>query len=55
MAAPGPDAFVRIAALAGLTPGQMPTSFARINTVLDALPDQLVEALLVEYLNSIYA
>ena len=38
-----------------MTPGQMPTSFARINTVLDALPDQVVDMLLVEYLNSIYA
>lgn len=55
MAAPGPDSFARIAALAGLTPGQMPTGFAQINRVLDALPDPIVEALLVEYLNSIYA
>lgn len=52
---PGPESFGQIAALAGLTPGQMPSSFARINTVLDALPDQLVDMLLVEYLNSIYA
>lgn len=55
MARPGPDSFAQIAALAGLTPGQMPTGFARINTVLDALPDQLVDMLLIEYLNSIYA
>ena len=55
MAAPGPESFAQIAALAGLTPGQMPSGFARINSVLDALPDPLVEALLVEYLNSIYA
>lgn len=53
--APGPEAFAQIAALAGLTPGAMPTDFARINTVLDALPDPLVDMLLVEYLNSIYA
>jgi sphinganine-1-phosphate aldolase len=52
-----PDAgtFARIAALAGLQPGQMPDGFARINTVLDALPRPAVEALLVEYLNSLYA
>lgn len=51
-----PDAgtFSRIAALAGLQPGQMPDGFARINTVLDALPRSVVEALLVEYLNSLY-
>lgn len=55
MAAPGPDTFAQIAGLAGLAPGQMPDSFTRINTVLDALPDPVVDALLVEYLNSIYA
>jgi glutamate/tyrosine decarboxylase-like PLP-dependent enzyme len=55
MRAPGPDTFAHLAGLAGMTPGQMPTSFARINTVLDALPNQVVNMLLVEYLNSIYA
>jgi glutamate/tyrosine decarboxylase-like PLP-dependent enzyme len=54
MASPGPETFGRIAALAGMAPGQMPTSFARINTVLDMLPDPLVDLLLVEYLNSLY-
>jgi sphinganine-1-phosphate aldolase len=54
MASPGPETFGQIAALAGMIPGEMPTSFARINTVLDALPDELVDVLLVEYLNSIY-
>jgi sphinganine-1-phosphate aldolase len=52
---PGPESFARIAALAGLQPGQMPDGFARINTVMDAMPRQVVEALLVEYLNSLYA
>lgn len=51
---PGPETFARIAALAGLRPGQMPDDFSRINTVMDALPRQAVEALLVEYLNSLY-
>lgn len=55
MAAPGPDSFAQIAALAGITPGSMPSSFAQINTVLNALPDPIVEQLLIEYLNSIYA
>jgi sphinganine-1-phosphate aldolase len=55
VAAPGPETFVQIAALAGMAPGEMPSSFARINTVLDALPDPIVDLLLVEYLNSIYA
>lgn len=52
--APGPETFAQVTALAGLTPGEIPGSFARINTVLDALPDALVEMLLVEYLNGIY-
>jgi glutamate/tyrosine decarboxylase-like PLP-dependent enzyme len=51
---PGPAAFAQIAALAGLTPGSLPDGYARINTVLDALPDQLVDALLIEYLNELY-
>lgn len=54
LAEPGPAAFARIAALAGLTPGEMPAGFARINTVLDMLPDPLVDLLLVEYMNSLY-
>lgn len=55
MSNPGPDAFAQLAALAGMTPGEMPRGFARINTVLDALPRPLVDALLIEYLNSLYA
>jgi sphinganine-1-phosphate aldolase len=55
MSDPGPDTFAQIAALAGMAPGSMPTSFARINTVLDLLPDPVVDMLLVEYLNSIYS
>ncbi|MCI0519449.1 MAG: aminotransferase class V-fold PLP-dependent enzyme [Chloroflexi bacterium] len=55
MSNPGPEAFAQLAALAGMIPGQMPESFARINTVLDALPRPLVDALLTEYLNTLYA
>lgn len=54
MQQPGPETFAQIAALAGMTPGAMPTSYARINAVLDLLPDAVVEALLIEYLNSLY-
>jgi len=32
----------------------MPSEFARINTVLDALPRPVAEALLLEYLNTLY-
>lgn len=51
---PGPDTFARIIALADLEPGRLPASFARINTVLDALPDPVVSALLLEYLSNLY-
>jgi hypothetical protein len=51
---PSPAAFAPIAALAGLTPGSLPSGYAQINTVLDALPNQLVDALLIEYLNGLY-
>ena len=54
MQQPGPETFAQIAALAGLTPGAMPDGYARINAVLDLLPDPLVDALLIEYLNSLY-
>lgn len=55
MQQPGPETFARIIALADLEPGHLPTGFARINTVLDALPDPLVSTLLIEYLNGLYA
>ncbi|QBD74847.1 aspartate aminotransferase family protein [Ktedonosporobacter rubrisoli] len=55
MAQPDAETFARIVALAGVEPGRLPSNFARINTVLDALPDSLVGTLLLEYLNSLYA
>lgn len=55
MSSPSPNTFAQIAALAGMLPGVMPSSFARINTVLDAMPRSIVDSLLVEYLNSLYA
>ncbi|HVU67141.1 MAG TPA: aspartate aminotransferase family protein [Ktedonobacteraceae bacterium] len=52
---PGPDTFARIVALADLEPGRLPNGFARINTVLDVLPDPVVSTLLLEYLNNLYS
>jgi len=52
---PGPETFASIIALANLEPGHLPTSFARINTVLDVLPDPVVSTLLLEYINNLYA
>jgi hypothetical protein len=33
----------------------LPDGYARINTVLDALPDPMAETLLAEYFNDLYA
>ncbi len=49
-----PQVFGQLLQLGGLTPGQLPNGFGRINTVLDMLPRDLVNVLLVEYMNSIY-
>jgi glutamate/tyrosine decarboxylase-like PLP-dependent enzyme len=54
LSAPGPEAFAKLAALAGLTGDALPEGFATVNTVLDALPDAAVDALLAEYLNQLY-
>ncbi len=49
-----PETFARLMQLGGLQPGLLPDGFARVNTVLDALPDGLVNVLLVEYMNALY-
>lgn len=40
--------------LAGLTSGQLPTKMARINSVLDALPDELTEYMLCDFMNKVF-
>lgn len=53
----GPDseaAFGQLAASAGLTGTELPTEMAFINEVLDALPDELCNAFLVNYFNDLY-
>jgi sphinganine-1-phosphate aldolase len=41
--------------LVGVTGDGLPERYALINTLLDALPDEQVNALLVQYLNTVYA
>jgi glutamate/tyrosine decarboxylase-like PLP-dependent enzyme len=47
-------AFGQLAAQAGLTGNQLPTEMAFINEVLDALPDELCNAFLVNFFNDLY-
>ena len=52
---PDPEAaFSQLAAQAGLVGTEIPTEMAFINEVLDALPDELCNALLVNYFNDLY-
>jgi hypothetical protein len=53
----GPDpeaAFGQLAASAGLTGTELPGELAFINEVLDALPDELCNVLLVNFFNDLY-
>lgn len=47
-------AFGQLAAQAGLTGSELPTELALINEVLEALPDELCDVLLVNYFNDLY-
>ena len=47
-------AFGQLATSAGLTGSELPSEMALINEVLDALPDDLCNAFLVNYFNDLY-
>ncbi|MGZ9224325.1 MAG: hypothetical protein ACXW4M_02090 [Anaerolineales bacterium] len=47
-------AFSQLAASAGLAGTELPSEMAFINEVLDALPDELCNAFLVNYFNDLY-
>ena len=51
---PTPAAFTELAALAGIQGSELPQEMAMINEVLDALPDELANVLLIEYFNDLY-
>ena len=51
---PGPDTIEGLLSMVGASSSSLPERYALINTLLDALPDEVVNGLLVEYLNGIY-
>jgi sphinganine-1-phosphate aldolase len=50
----GPEAIAQLAAVAGLQGTDLPQHMALINTVMDALPDELAEMILIEFMNDLY-
>jgi len=50
----GPEAVAQLAAVAGLQGTDLPQHMALINTVMDALPDELAEMILIEFMNDLY-
>lgn len=52
---PSPEAIVQALSLAGVKTTELPGDMALINEVLDALPDYLVNQLLIHYVNDLYA
>ena len=54
LANPTPDTLQQIVALGGIQGGALPERMAPINAVLEALPDSIANALLIEYFNELY-
>ncbi len=50
----GPSAVDQLRAMAGLEGDALPTEWAMLNSVFDALPDEILEALLAEFVNDLY-
>lgn len=48
------NAFEQLAAVAGLSGGEIPKQMAMINSVLDSLPDELTAEMLVRFMNDLY-
>ena len=48
------DAFDQLAQMAGIVGSELPDEMALINEVLDALPDELANMLLINYLYDLY-
>jgi glutamate/tyrosine decarboxylase-like PLP-dependent enzyme len=51
---PTSEAFAGLTTLAGLQGSDLPEEMATINEVLDALPDELANVLLIDYFNELY-
>ena len=54
LADPSPEVFAGMAAMAGIQGSELPQEMALINEVLDALPDEYANQLLIEYFNDLY-
>jgi glutamate/tyrosine decarboxylase-like PLP-dependent enzyme len=54
LANPTPETFAQLAAMAGIQGSTLPDSMALINEVLDALPDEIANILLIDYFNELY-
>lgn len=51
---PTPQGFGELAAMAGIRGSELPDEMALINEVLDALPDEVANMLLIDYFNDLY-
>jgi glutamate/tyrosine decarboxylase-like PLP-dependent enzyme len=51
---PSPEAFDRLAGMAGLAGTELPSELAVINEMLDALPDALANEFLINFFNDLY-
>ncbi len=51
---PTPESFAGLAALAGIQSSELPDELALINEVLDTLPDEIANMLLIDYFNELY-
>ena len=51
----GPDAESALREMAGIGDGGLPGKLALINSVMDALPDEMAEYILANYMNQTFA
>lgn len=54
IAADDPNAFQKAAELVGISDGGLPSAMAPINTLLEAMPDEIQSMFLIEYFNDLY-
>jgi glutamate/tyrosine decarboxylase-like PLP-dependent enzyme len=47
------EAFFKLVTLAGITGNELPEKMEKVNQILDALPDDITESLLIEFLNNL--
>jgi hypothetical protein len=54
LSSPTPQAFQALAQMAGIAGKDLPEEMAVINEVLDALPDEMANMVLIDYFNDLY-